>query len=114
MTEVEASEQACELDVLYDFYTDRTPDQVRRLEIPRLVERQPGWRYAGVLDAWVRDDGHWWGGYATTTACTAGTARPNCDPPTRTPTGETSPRGGRLPASARGTQLGSSAVRLAI
>jgi len=61
MTEVEASEQACELDVRYDFYTDRTPDEVRRLEIPRLVERRPGWRYAGVLDAWVRDDGHWWG-----------------------------------------------------
>jgi hypothetical protein len=31
MTEVEASQQACELDVLYDFYTDRQPDPVWRV-----------------------------------------------------------------------------------
>jgi len=34
---------------------------VRRLELPRLVETQPGWRLAGVLDVWLRDDGAWWG-----------------------------------------------------
>ncbi len=61
MTEAEASQQASQLDVLHDFYADRALDEVRRLEIPRLVECQPGWRYARELDAWVRDDGQWWG-----------------------------------------------------
>jgi hypothetical protein len=61
LSEAEASEQATELDVLHGFYADREPADVRRLELPRLVEAQPGWRPAGVLDVWLRDDGAWWG-----------------------------------------------------
>jgi hypothetical protein len=60
LTEPEASRQATDLDVLYDFYTERRSRDVRRLDEPRPVElygRQP----AGDLDVWVRDDGHWWG-----------------------------------------------------
>ena len=61
LTKAQASEQATELDLLRDFSTDRQPADVRRLELPRLVEAQPGWRLAGVLDVRLRDDGAWWG-----------------------------------------------------
>jgi hypothetical protein len=42
LTEVEAREQATELDVQQAFQTDRGPGDVRRHELPRLVEVQPG------------------------------------------------------------------------
>jgi hypothetical protein len=38
LTEPEASRQATDLDVLYDFYTERRSRDVRRLDDPRTVE----------------------------------------------------------------------------
>ena len=60
LTEPEASRQASDLDVLYDFYTERPPRHVRRLDQPRPVELY-GWQPAGDLDVWIRDDGQGWG-----------------------------------------------------
>lgn len=60
LTEPDASRQATDLDVLYDFYAERRPRDVRRLGEPRSVELY-GLQPAGDLDVWIRDDGHWWG-----------------------------------------------------
>jgi hypothetical protein len=60
LSEPEANRQATDLDVIYDFYGERKPRDVRQLDPPRPVNLY-GWQPAGELDVWVRDDGQWWG-----------------------------------------------------
>jgi hypothetical protein len=60
LREPEANRQVTDLDVIYDFYGERKPRDVRHLDAPRLVELHR-WQPAGELDVWVRDDGQWWG-----------------------------------------------------
>ena len=81
LTEPEANRQVHDLDVRYDFYTERKPSDVRPLPEPRPVVLY-GWQPAGELDVWVRDDGSGGAGSATTRpACTSGTPPTNCNRP---------------------------------
>lgn len=58
LTEHEARDQAAELELQYDAHGFRPADTVRRVDPPVPVE---SWHHAGVLDAWVRENGEWIG-----------------------------------------------------
>lgn len=58
LDEQTAHEQAADLELQYDAHGYRDRDAVRRVDPPVAVEAfQP----AGVLDAWVRENGEWIG-----------------------------------------------------
>ena len=58
LTEREAHEQAADLELQYDAHGYRAPDTVRRVDPPVPIE---AFHPAGVLDAWVRENGDWTG-----------------------------------------------------
>jgi len=56
LSETRAREVAADLELQYDAHGPRPAESVRRLSAPR-----PVWRPAGVLEAWVRHGGAWFG-----------------------------------------------------
>ncbi|GAB2635256.1 hypothetical protein [Kribbella swartbergensis] len=58
LTREEAHAQAADLELQYDAHGARSADNVRRVSPAVAVE---AWRPAGVLDAWVRENGCWVG-----------------------------------------------------
>ena len=58
LSEQEARDQAAELELQYDAHGYRGHDDVRRVDPAVPVET---WQAAGVLDAWVRENGAWTG-----------------------------------------------------
>jgi hypothetical protein len=50
---------AAELELQYDVHGNRSAETVQRVDPPVPVER--AWQLAGVLDAWVRENGEWIG-----------------------------------------------------
>lgn len=61
LTETEAWQQASDLDILFDATGQRDPGNVRLLDEDPVPVDVAVWRPAGILDAWVREDGTWWG-----------------------------------------------------
>lgn len=63
LTEAAAYELAADLELQYDAYGPRSPEQVRKVNPPAPVERAEGWELAGTLEAWLYDPkaGHWFG-----------------------------------------------------
>jgi hypothetical protein len=63
LTEGEAHTLAADLELQYDAYGPRSPDQVRKMDPPAPVEQAGGWAHAGFLEAWLYDPkaGHWFG-----------------------------------------------------
>ena len=59
LAEQDAHDQAAELELQYDAHGHRSADTVQRVDPPVPVER--AWQLAGVLDAWVRENGEWIG-----------------------------------------------------
>jgi hypothetical protein len=57
--EDEASQMAMDMDVVYNQYGQRTPDERREVRPPMEVETAT-WSAAGTLDYWVRERGEWW------------------------------------------------------
>jgi hypothetical protein len=58
--EDEASQMAMDMDVVYNQYGQRTPDERREVRPPMEVQTAT-WSAAGTLDYWVRERGEWWG-----------------------------------------------------
>ena len=58
--EDEACQMAMDMDVVYNQYGQRTPDERREVQPPIEVEMAT-WAAAGTLDYWVRERGEWWG-----------------------------------------------------
>jgi hypothetical protein len=59
LAEQDAHDQAAELELQYDARGYRSAETVQRVDPPVPVER--AWQIAGVLDAWVRENGEWIG-----------------------------------------------------
>jgi YD repeat-containing protein len=59
LAEQDAHDQAAELELQYDAHGYRSAETVQRVDSPVPVER--AWKVAGVLDAWVRENGEWIG-----------------------------------------------------
>ena len=51
---------AMDMDVVYNQYGQRTPDERREVRPPVEVETAT-WAAGGSLDYWVRERGEWWG-----------------------------------------------------
>ena len=51
---------AMDMDVVYNQYGQRAPDERREVRPPVDVESAT-WAMAGSLDYWVRERGEWWG-----------------------------------------------------
>ena len=51
---------AMDMDVVYNQYGQRTPEERREVRPPIEVESAT-WAAAGTLDFWVRERGEWWG-----------------------------------------------------
>lgn len=60
LTEEQAHQVAAELELQYDAHGPRAPERVRRVQPPCPVQRAV-WQAGGVLEAWVRQDGQWYG-----------------------------------------------------
>ena len=58
--EDEACRMAMDMDVVYNQYGQRTPEERREVRPPIEVEMAT-WAAAGTLDYWVRESGEWWG-----------------------------------------------------
>ena len=58
--EDEASQMAMDMDVVYNQYGQRSPDERREVRPPLEVETAT-WATAGSLDYWVRERSEWWG-----------------------------------------------------
>ena len=58
LAEGDAHAEAADLELQYDAHGYRPADTVRRVDPPVAVD---AWRPAGVLDAWVRENGEWIG-----------------------------------------------------
>jgi hypothetical protein len=58
--EDEACQMAMDMDVVYNQYGQRTPEERREVRPPIEVELAT-WAAAGTLDFWVRERGEWWG-----------------------------------------------------
>ena len=50
---------AADLELQYDVYGPRSPDNIRRVDPPKPVEK--AWQPVGWLDAWVKEQGTWLG-----------------------------------------------------
>jgi hypothetical protein len=59
LAEQDAHDQAAELELQYDAHGYRSAATVQRVDPPVRVER--ACQLAGVLDAWVRENGEWIG-----------------------------------------------------
>ncbi|MEJ1105688.1 MULTISPECIES: hypothetical protein [unclassified Kribbella] len=59
LSEQAANRLAADLELQYDVYGPRSPDQVRRVDPPKPVEK--AWQPAGFLDAWIFEQGTWIG-----------------------------------------------------
>jgi hypothetical protein len=59
LAEQDAHDQAAEVELRYDARGYRSAETVQRVDPPVPVER--AWQLAGVLDAWVRENGEWIG-----------------------------------------------------
>jgi hypothetical protein len=59
LAEQDAHDQAAEFELRYDARGYRSADTVQRVDPPVPVKR--AWQLAGVLDAWVRENGEWIG-----------------------------------------------------
>lgn len=59
LSEEAAHRLAADLELQYDVYGPRSPDQVRRVDPPKPVEK--AWQPAGFLDAWIKEQGTWVG-----------------------------------------------------
>jgi YD repeat-containing protein len=59
LAEQDAHDQAAELELQYDARGYRSAETVQRVDPSVPVER--AWQLAGVLDAWVRENGEWIG-----------------------------------------------------
>ena len=60
LCENEARPQAADLNVTFNQYGQRSPDDRRQVSSPVPVELA-AWTTAGELDYWVRDQSEWWG-----------------------------------------------------
>src|SRR3954454_25064525 len=59
LAEQDAHDQAAEPELRYDARGHRSAEAVQRVDPPVPVAR--AWQLAGVLDAWVRENGEWLG-----------------------------------------------------
>ena len=65
LDELAAKKLATDLDIQYDQYGPRPPEDLRRRRPAMPVDRAT-WAYAGRLDCWIRErDGTWWGRVTT-------------------------------------------------
>lgn len=60
LTEQQAHQVAADLELQYDAHGPRPPETVRRVQPPRPVARAV-WQSGGVIEAWVRQRGVWYG-----------------------------------------------------
>ena len=71
LCENEARPQAADLNVTFNQYGQRSPDDRRQVSSPVPVELA-AWTTAGELDYWVRDQSEWWGRVRRQTAIRSG------------------------------------------
>ena len=60
LAENEAKQRAADMNVMFDQYGNRDPNERREVQPPILVEAGI-WSPVGDLDYWVRDRFEWWG-----------------------------------------------------
>lgn len=60
LTEQQAHQVAADLELQYDAHGPRAPETVRRVQPPQPVARAV-WQPGGVIEAWVRQRGVWYG-----------------------------------------------------
>jgi hypothetical protein len=60
LSENEAKQQAADMNVTFNQYGQRNPEDRREVNPPLPVE-SASWSAAGELDYWVRDRAEWWG-----------------------------------------------------